>query len=57
MEYLLANTDLSIEFEGPALALGFGSCLKAVEIESNLRRLREVRSFLPNYLFNQPSHV
>ncbi|HWN93991.1 MAG TPA: hypothetical protein VNT99_03070 [Methylomirabilota bacterium] len=57
MEYLLANDDLSVEFEGPALAIGFSSCLKAPEIENNLRRLREVRSFLPNYLLARPNHV
>jgi hypothetical protein len=57
MEYLLANEDLTIEWEGPALAMGFGSCLKAAEIETNLRRLHEVRSFLPNYLFTQSSHA
>jgi hypothetical protein len=57
MEYLLANSDLNLEFEGPALAIGFSSCLKVLEIENNLRRLREVQSFLPNYLFTQPNHV
>jgi hypothetical protein len=57
MEYLLANDDLNIEMEDSALAIGFGSCLKVSEIEHNLRRLREVRSFLPNYLFTQAGHV
>jgi hypothetical protein len=57
MEYLLANDDLALEFEGPAIALGFSSCLKASEIERNLRRLREVRSFLPNYIFTNPAYA
>jgi hypothetical protein len=57
MEYLLGNQDLSIEFEGPAIATGFRSCLKAPEIERNLHRLGEIRSFLPQYLFTQPGYV
>ena len=57
MEYLLANDDLNLEMEGGALAIGFGSCLDAAGIEHNLVRLREVRSFLPNYLFTQPGYA
>lgn len=53
MEYLLANRDLSIEVEDRVLALAFGQCLSATEIESNLRRLLEIRSRLPDYLFNK----
>ncbi|MEO5803875.1 MAG: hypothetical protein ABIR24_10120 [Verrucomicrobiota bacterium] len=53
IEYLLANPDLNIEIEGTALALGFGSCLAASEIESNLERLVKIRSLLPNYLFKK----
>ena len=53
MEYLLANRDLSIEIERDALALAFDSQLSAEEIETNLRRLLEIRSRLPEYLFNQ----
>jgi hypothetical protein len=51
MEYLLANRDLSIEIENRALALAFGKCLSAGEIESNLQRLIQIRSLLPEYLF------
>jgi len=51
MEYLLVNRDLSIEIEGRALALAFGKCLAAPEIEMNLGRLGEIRSRLPEYLF------
>ena len=51
MEYLLANRDLSIEIEGPALALAFDTRLAAPQIEANLQRLLEVRSRLPDYLF------
>jgi len=53
MEYLLANRDLSIEIEARALALAFGKCLAAPEIEMNLGRLLEIRSRLPEYLFTK----
>jgi hypothetical protein len=53
MEYLLANRDLSIELENRALALAFGKCLAAPEIEANLGRLVEIRSRLPEYLFTK----
>lgn len=53
MEYLLANRDLSIEIEKDALALAFDRCLAAEQIESNLQRLAEIRSRLPDYLFAQ----
>ncbi len=52
MEYLLANDDLSLEFESSVVALGFGQRLAASEIERNLRRLLEIRALLPEYLFN-----
>ena len=51
MEYLLANRDLNLELEDRALALAFGSRLSAAEIETNLNRLLEIRSRLPEYLF------
>src|SRR5208282_1793229 len=46
MEYLLANRDLSLEIENQALALAFDSCLSIEQIESNLKRLVEIRSRL-----------
>jgi hypothetical protein len=52
MEYLLANRDLSIEIEDRALALAFSTRLSAAAIETNLNRLLEIRSRLPEYLFN-----
>lgn len=54
MEYLLANRDLSLEIEGPALALAFGTRLTAAQIETNLQRLLEIRLRLPDYLFTKP---
>jgi hypothetical protein len=53
IEFLLANRDLSIEIEGPALALAFDSRLSAAEIEANLQRLLEIRLRLPDYLFTK----
>jgi hypothetical protein len=53
IEYLLANPDLNIEIEDTALALGFGSCLSAAQIDFNLERLVKIRSLLPNYLFTK----
>ena len=53
MEYLLANRDLSIEIERNALALAFGKRLEAEQIETNLQRLIEIRSRIPEYLFTK----
>jgi hypothetical protein len=53
MEYLLANRDLSIELDGPALALAFNKRLSAAEIEADLQRLLEIRLRLPDYLFTK----
>ncbi len=54
IEYLLANPDLTLEIEGPILALAFPSRLKPERIEPNLQRLVTVRELLPAYLFNSP---
>ena len=53
IEFLLDNSDLNIEIEDSALALGFASCLAAEQIEFNLERLIKIRSLLPNYLFTK----
>ena len=53
MEYLLANRDLSVEFENEVIALAFNSRLAAEEFERNLQRLAEIRTRLPEYLFTQ----
>jgi hypothetical protein len=53
MEYLLANRDLSVEIENQVLALAFDTCLSVEQIESNLQRLVEIRSRLPEYLFTK----
>ena len=52
IEYLLSNTDLTIEIEGGALAVSFSSQLSPEQIEPNLNRLITIRSFLPEYLFS-----
>jgi hypothetical protein len=51
IEYLLANRDLSIEFENNVLALAFTTRLSPAQIETNLQRLVEIRARLPDYLF------
>ena len=51
IDYLLSNTDLSIEIEERALATSFNSRLAPDKIEPNLNRLVAVRSLLPDYLF------
>jgi hypothetical protein len=53
MEYLLANRDLSVEIENQVLALAFNTCLSVEQVESNLQRLVEIRSRLPEYLFTK----
>ena len=55
IEFLLGNPDLSIEIERNCLALAFGSRLAPWEIEKNLRRLLQIRSLLPQYLFTEVS--
>lgn len=52
IEYLLSNNDFSIEIEGTALAISFDRKLKPEQIEPNINRLLEVRSLIPDYLFN-----
>jgi hypothetical protein len=53
MEYLLANRDLSIEFENEVIALVCGTRLAVEQFELNLQRLIEIRARLPEYLFTQ----
>lgn len=50
MEYLLANRDLSLEYERRTLAMVFGGQLSIPRIEYNLARLVEIRQFFPEYL-------
>lgn len=52
IEYLLSNSDLTIEIEKNALAIAFNSTLKPELIEHNLDRLVAIRSLVPNYLFD-----
>ena len=53
IEYLLANRDLSIEIENEIIALAFNTRISVEQFELNLRRLVEIRSRLPEYLFTQ----
>jgi hypothetical protein len=53
IEYLLVNSDLTIEIEFDSLAISFGRRLDAEQIEPNLQRLIHIRSLLPDYLFTR----
>ncbi len=53
IEYLLSNTDLTIEIDHDALAISFGSRLAPGNIEPNLDRLITLRSLMPDYLFSR----
>jgi hypothetical protein len=50
-EYLLQHRDLSIEIEGPCLAISFNRRLDVEEIPERLKQLVEIRKLLPEYLF------
>lgn len=51
MEYLLAHQDLSIEIEGPCVALAFPSRLAVEEIPGRLSQLVAIRRLFPEYLY------
>jgi hypothetical protein len=53
IEYLLSNSDLTIEIEGNALAISFSRRLAPEHIEPNLNRLVTIRSLMPEYLFSR----
>ena len=51
IDYLLGHTDISLEVDQNMLALGFDRCLKVENIEPQLNQLIEIRSLMPEYLF------
>ena len=51
IEYLLSNSDLTIEIEDDVLAISFQRRLAPEHIEPNLDRLLTLRSLMPDYLF------
>lgn len=53
IEYLLSNTNMSIEIEDDVLAISFRRRLAPEQIEPNLNRLITVRSLMPDYLFSR----
>lgn len=53
IEYLLANTDLSVEVDRNILCVSFDKPLEFEEVEQNLNRLVEIRSLMPDYLFSK----
>ena len=52
MDYLLENHDLNLQIQNCALALVSDTQWPAKQVEFNLQRLNEIRSRLPEYLFN-----
>jgi hypothetical protein len=53
IEYLLANTDLTLEMERDMLAISFMSRLDPEKIEFNLERMIAVRMLMPEYLLDR----
>jgi hypothetical protein len=51
MEYLLANSDLSIEIERDHVSLFFDKRLEPEGIEAGLRKLLDIRGLFPEYLY------
>ena len=52
IEYLIENTDLSIEIDRNILCISFEKPLNFEEVEGNLNRLLKIRSLMPDYLFS-----
>ncbi len=53
IEYLLSNTDLTVEIEDDVLAISLRARLAPGRIGPNLNRLITVRSLMPEYLFSR----
>ena len=51
--FILANSYLDIEIQGPAILLAFAPQMSVDRIEFNLQRLAQIRSLLPQYLFTK----
>ncbi|MDP4610247.1 MAG: hypothetical protein NWT02_03575 [Opitutales bacterium] len=52
IDYLLRQQDLIIEVDGNTLALTFKGKLSIEAIRPNFERIKQIRSLIPNYLFN-----
>ncbi|VGO21333.1 hypothetical protein [Pontiella sulfatireligans] len=53
IDYLLANTDLSIEIDRNILCISFEKPLSFETVGHSLDRLLKIRSLMPNYLFEE----
>jgi hypothetical protein len=51
IDYLLDQPTIAIEVEGRALAVGFDFQYRVEEVEPHLSHLLQIRSLMPNYLF------
>lgn len=52
IEYLLKNTDLSVEIDKNVLCISFESPLRFEDVNKNLLRLVAIRERIPDYLFD-----
>lgn len=52
IDYLLDQPTIAIEVEESALAIGFDSQYRIEEVEPHLSHLLQIRSLMPNYLFD-----
>ncbi|MBI4559904.1 MAG: hypothetical protein HY706_20125 [Candidatus Hydrogenedentes bacterium] len=48
----MKHRDLSLEIEGPCVAMSFAQRLKPEEIPGRLRQLIEIRTLFPEYLYH-----
>ena len=53
IDYLLENRDMNIHIQNCVMALVSDEQWPAKQVETNLERLAEIRSCLPEYLFTQ----
>jgi hypothetical protein len=53
IDCLLGVQEIELEVDSNSLALAFNRCLKVEELEPRLRQLIEIRSLMPNYLFDE----
>ena len=52
IDYLLGEADINLEVDQNMLAVGMDSCLKVEEIKPQLDQLINIRSLMPDYLFD-----
>jgi hypothetical protein len=53
IDYLLGHPKIQIEVDQNSLALALNRCLKVEELEPHLQQLIQLRSLMPDYLFEE----